>query len=117
MHEKCIEEFGGLKGLRDEHLFLSSLSQPMQTFDNSYLYDSIFLMAATYLFSFAKNHAFFDGNKRISLKTCYHFLNLNRIDLMLTNKEFSNLILDCVNDKLGINDIAIVLEENALYKN
>ncbi len=116
MHEKCIEEFGGTKGLRDKNMFLSSLGQPSQTFDGRYLYDSIFLMAACYLFSFAKNHSFLDGNKRIALKASYHFLNLNGIDLLLNNNEFCDLILGCVEGRYNISHIAAVFEQNALFK-
>ena len=116
MHEQCMDDFGGLKGIRDENLLMSSLGQPMQTYDGVYLYDSIFLMAAAYLFYFAKNHCFLDGNKRIALKTCYHFLNLNKIDLMLSNQEFYELILCCIKNEMDIDDIAVYIENNALYK-
>ena len=68
MHEKCIEEFGGTKGLRDKNMFLSSLGQPSQTFDGRYLYDSIFLMAACYLFSFEKIILFWTETKGLHLK-------------------------------------------------
>ena len=111
-----MDDFGGLKGIRDENLLMSSLGQPMQTYDGVYLYDSIFLMAAAYLFYFAKNHCFLDGNKRIALKTCYHFLNLNKIDLMLSNQEFYELILCCIKNEMDIDDIAVYIENNALYK-
>jgi len=107
-----IKDFGGKGGVRDENLLLSSVGQPQQTFGGNYLYDTIFKMAACYLFSFAKNHAFFDGNKRVALKTCYHFLDLNRYETLLTNDEFCELVLGCVNDRYSIDEIAKIIEEN-----
>lgn len=114
IHKKCIEQFGGKDGLRDKNLFLSALGQPAHTFDGEYLYDSIYKMAAVYLFSFAKDHAFFDGNKRVALQTCYLFLYFNNVDLLLSNDEFCDLILGCIEGKYDLNKIAGVIEKNSV---
>lgn len=113
LHEEQIALFGGKPGIRDKNLFLSSLGEPQQTFDGKYLYASIYDMASAYLYSFAKNHAFFDGNKRIAFRTFAAFLRINKYDLLFTNDEAEKLILDCVNNNITKAEISKIIEENA----
>jgi len=56
-----IEEFGGLHGVRDTGLLESAVLRPQ----NGY-YSSLIEEAAALMESLANNHAFLDGNKRIS---------------------------------------------------
>lgn len=69
IHSYLIERFGGTLGLRDEGLLDSALSQPQQTFFGELLHSTIYEQAAAYLYHLAKNHAFVDGNKRVTLAT------------------------------------------------
>jgi death-on-curing protein len=56
-----IDEFGGLQGVRDMGLLESAVLRPQ----NGY-YSSLIEEAAALMESLASNHAFLDGNKRIS---------------------------------------------------
>jgi death-on-curing protein len=56
-----IDEFGGLHGVRDMGLLESAVLRPQ----NGY-YSSLIEQAAALMESLANNHAFLDGNKRIS---------------------------------------------------
>lgn len=56
-----IDEFGGLHGVRDMGLLESAVLRPQ----NGY-YANLIEEAAALLESLANNHAFLDGNKRIS---------------------------------------------------
>jgi len=47
------------------------------TFDGHYLHDSIFEMAAAYLYHLAQNHPFVDGNKRVGAVAAIIFLTIN----------------------------------------
>ncbi|HEY1351635.1 MAG TPA: type II toxin-antitoxin system death-on-curing family toxin [Ktedonobacteraceae bacterium] len=77
IHEDQIHEFGGLPGLRDEHVLASALSQPEAQFGGEYLHTSMYEMAAAYGFHLCKNHPFLDGNKRTAWMVMVTFLRLN----------------------------------------
>ena len=63
IHEQQIEMYGGSHGLRDAGALESAVAVPQATFGGEYLYSTIWLMAAAYLFHLVENHAFIDGNK------------------------------------------------------
>ncbi len=62
IHERLIEEFGGINGLRDEGALESALS----SVENRAYYENadILICAATYAYHLTQAHAFIDGNKR-----------------------------------------------------
>jgi death-on-curing protein len=60
-HRLLIEEFGGSHGLRDRRLLEAAVMRPQSGY-----YGSLIEEAAALMESLANNHAFLDGNKRIS---------------------------------------------------
>src|SRR6202795_4318430 len=72
MHRQLIDEFGGIHGLRDQGLLEAAIFRPQ----NGY-YDDLIHEAAALMESMANNHAFLDGNKRISFAVTATFLRLN----------------------------------------
>jgi death on curing protein len=72
MQAQLIEEFGGLHGLRDSGLLEFAVARPQ----NGY-YAGIIEEAAALMESLANNHAFHDGNKRISFSATDVFLRVN----------------------------------------
>ena len=72
-----IRRYGGASGIRDLSLLSSAMTMPETTFDGEYLHGNDFEMAAAYLFHIARNHPFFDGNKRTALMSALVFLGLN----------------------------------------
>lgn len=72
MHRQLIDEFGGIHGLRDHGLLEAAIFRPQ----NGY-YDDLIHEAAALMESLANNHAFLDGNKRISLAATDTFLRIN----------------------------------------
>jgi death-on-curing protein len=75
MHEKLLERFGGLKGIRDEGLLESALNKPRHLF--SYGKPTVFEMAASYAVGIVKNHPFLDGNKRTGFVAAALFIEAN----------------------------------------
>jgi death-on-curing protein len=75
VHDEQLAEHGGRGGLRDEALLESALARPKNQYD--YGEADIFDLAAAYAYRLAKNHPFFDGNKRVSLTVSIGFLLLN----------------------------------------
>ena len=67
LHKYEIRRYGGIPGLRAEDRLLAAVQAPCSTWAGRYLYSYPFEMAAVYLESLARGHAFLDGNKRTAL--------------------------------------------------
>ena len=86
LHNQLLARFGGLEGIRDEGLLESALYRPVQKFQyepNSTLPE----LAASYSYGIARNHPFFDGNKRSALLAAIVFLGINGMKLHATEEE------------------------------
>ena len=78
IHERLVERFGGIPGVRDRGLLESALFRPRTGY-----YEDLAEMAAALFESLIMNHAFVDGNKRVAFFASDVFLRLNgwRIDV------------------------------------
>ena len=86
LHNQLLARFGGLEGIRDEGLLESALYRPVQKFQyepNSTLPE----LAASYSYGIARNHPFFDGNKRSALLAAIVFLEINSMKFNATEEE------------------------------
>ena len=72
IHHDQITQFGGEFGLRDAGALESALMRPQIGY-----YDGIIEEAAALMESLAINHAFVDGNKRVSFFVTDLFLRMN----------------------------------------
>lgn len=72
IHQRLIDKFGGVPGLRDKGLLESALFRPRTGY-----YEDLTQMAAALFESLIINHPFVDGNKRMAFFTCDIFLRLN----------------------------------------
>lgn len=93
IHEKMIEKFGGLKGIRDMNLLMSSVEVPKTAVFGQELYPTIAEKAAAYLFHIVKNHPFNDANKRTGFTACLLFLCANKAPINFTDDELEELTL------------------------
>ncbi len=75
MHQKLLDRFGGLEGIRDEGLLESALHKPRHQF--AYGNPTVFEFAASYAFGIVKNHPFLDGNKPAGFVAAALFLETN----------------------------------------
>lgn len=92
-HDKLIDEFGGLKGIRDMGLLLSALEMPKSSMFGVDFHPTIFDKAAAYLFHIVCNHPFNDGNKRTGGFSALLFLEINGVNTDFSDKEYENLII------------------------
>lgn len=86
MHVDQVREHGGLIGLRDENALESALARVRQRWH----YDSeadLATLAAAYMYGLCRNHAFRDGNKRVSFLSAVVFLELNGQSFEATDKD------------------------------
>ena len=103
IHERLIEEFGGINGLRDEGALESALS----SVENRAYYENadILICAATYAYHLTQAHAFIDGNKRIAAAISEIFLDINSIRLNATNDQIVDLFLSIESGEKSRNDV------------
>ena len=94
-----------MRGIKDTNLFISALLEPKQTFDKKDLYPSILSKASCYLRSFARNHPFFDGNKRTALFATITFLEKNSYEVKADNDKLFKLVEKVVKGRLEISQI------------
>ena len=93
IHSRVIEGSGGLDGLRYRNGLEAAIAAPMQTFDGQELYPSDIEKIARLGFGLASNHAFVDGNKRISAMITQLLLKWNGYDLTLRTGELADMFI------------------------
>lgn len=105
LHDRLIETTGGSRGIRDEGMLDSALSNPFQSFEGEELYPSIQAKAAQLCYGLVKNHAMLDGNKRLGTHVMLVFLALNGYELVFSQKELSDTILALAAGKIYVDDL------------
>jgi len=98
---------GELK-VRDAGLLDSALHRPQSGFGGFEVYESLPLKAAALLHSLAKNHALFDGNKRLAWMASDVFLARHGLTSSLSQQEAIDFMLAVAGsqDDLAIEDLA-----------
>ena len=99
LHTQLIEQTGGSNGVRDYNLLESAVETPFQSFGGIELYPSIQAKAVRLGYGLIKNHPMIDGNKRIGTHAMLVLLALNGIELVYTQKELYEMILDVAEGK------------------
>ena len=111
MHQRQVEEHGGLLGLRDENALESALARPKTQY--SYVDDlDLAALAAAYGWGLCHAHAYVDGNKRIALAAMGTFLRLNGLELRAEEAEVATLIWNLADDKVTENELAVWLRRH-----
>ena len=83
IHEEQIAEHGGATGVRDAGLLRSALARPRHA--AAYADADVPRIAALYALGIVKNHPFVDGNKRVGAVLLETFLDLNQLELDVTD--------------------------------
>lgn len=106
LHRQLIDRFGGAGGVRDPGLLESALARPRSGY-----YASLSEQGAALLQSLAGNHAFLDGNKRVSFAAAAVFLRMNGYALVVGADEAERfLVEDVIVGRVDIAAIAAWLE-------
>lgn len=113
LHEDQIARYGGTQGIRDPGLLSSALGAVSATYESRYLHESLFEMAAAYLFYLAENHPFLDGNKRTALAAALAFLWLNDFEISADEHSITELVLGVARGELGKPEVAVFLQKHA----
>lgn len=113
MHALIIDQTGGRHGVRDIGLLQAACARPFTAIGGRSMFASTFDKAAVFLDSFARYHAFTDGNKRTAIVVCARYLSLHGIEFVATQKQLVNYIMSVVEQHPEIEAIAQWLEDNS----
>ena len=112
-HEKLIQTFGGISGMRSQDLLESAILRPYQTFDKQELYPSTVDKAAAVIESIVKNHPFLDGNKRTGYVLMRLMLMQNGQDIVATEDEKYKFVIQIASGELEFKDIKMWIQNKA----
>ena len=108
LHQALLERFGGSTGIRDLGLIESALARPRSGY-----YETLPAQAAALMQSFANNHGFVDGNKRMGFTICAVFLNLNGYNLRVEANEAELFLVESViKARAHVSEIAVWIEKH-----
>ena len=110
IHREQIAEHGGGLGTRDIGLLKSALARPQNP--AAYGEPDAAALAASYAFGLARNHPFVDGNKRTAAVVSEAFLNLNGVELRVTDAELVVTFLALAAGELREEDVASWFREH-----
>ncbi len=114
LHNQLEEVFILSSGVRDENLLASAVNTPFQTFMGNDLYPSIYDKAAQLCYGIVKNHPFTDGNKRTALHSMYVYLIINGFDIIATQQEVEDLIINVAAGNMRNVELAQWLRDNTI---
>lgn len=112
LHAEQIRLFGGSSGIRDLGLLQSAVGSVEATFDGAFLHETIFAMAAAYLYGICRNHPFLDGNKRTAVGAALTFLEMNGIDVDAGEDAFYDVVIGVAEGRVSKAAVTVFLEEH-----
>jgi len=116
VHDRIVEETGGMVGVRDVHLLQSIAERPKTSFGGAEQFPDMFTKAAVYLESLATYHVFLDGNKRTALTVAGVFLALNGHETRFPIEESENFMLAAAQRQKSLEEIAAWLKKRSRKK-
>lgn len=113
IHENRIRKYGGSSGVRDFGLLESAMGSVEATFIGQYLNETLFEMAAAYLYSICRNHPFVDGNKRSALACALAFLRLSGTRVVSAEDDLYDLVISVAEGRVSKATVAVFFEQHA----
>ena len=113
IHALQTERFGGVSGVLDRGRLESAVAQPMAMFAGNFLHEDLYDMAAAYLFHIARDHPFFDGNKRTALLAALVFLEINGVSIRAEEDELEDLAVGAAEGRADKSSLARFFQDHA----
>jgi len=104
IHERQLDEHGGLDGVRDPNSVESALGRPRHL--ATYEEPDAAALAACYAFGLARNHGFSDGNKRTAWVVARLFLADNGFSLRFDPVDAIRTMLDVASGTMSEEQLA-----------
>lgn len=110
-HEDQLRQHGGLEGIRDENGLESAIARPL----NVFLHEKCDLsdLAACYAHGIIKNHPFNDGNKRAAFASAAVFLDLNGVELTVSEQEAVVMVIGLADGSITQKQFSSLLRQHA----
>ncbi len=99
-------------GVKDHHLLDSAINRPKQSAFGKDAYLSIDEKAAALFESIAKNHSFYNANKRTALAALIIFLKINQSKWSMGIEEEQNFVVDVVNGKYTFEEMGGLIQKH-----
>jgi death on curing protein len=112
IHDRLIEQHGGLPGIRDLGLLASAMEMPKGSFDNYEMHPTLYDKASAYLFYLAKNHPFLDGNKRTAAFIALLFLKMNGLNIHVDQMQYELLVIGTAEGLIAKTQISHFFEKS-----
>ena len=110
-----LELYGlGDPGIIDSSRLDSAVHSPQAGFGDTYLFDSIFQMAAAYLVRLVKAHAFGNANKRTGLSASLIFLTMNGYVVTGGQDALIDLVIACATGDGTIDNAESFFTQNCM---
>lgn len=93
IHVRCLQQSGGIEGIREERGLDSALALPKQGFGGVEFYPTIVEKAAVLGFAIILNHPFLDGNKRTGFLAMELYLMINGYEIVELVEIMEEMIL------------------------
>ncbi len=113
IHRDQISRYGGRVGIRDLALLESALAAPQAGFSGQYFHADLFEMASAYPFHVVRNHPFLDGNKRTGAVAALVFLEMNGVEVRLSNEALVRTVVAVAEGTLGKSGVAEFFRKHA----
>ena len=113
LHEDQIRRYGGSGGARDLGLLQSAMGSAAATYGGVFLHETMFEMAAAYLYGICRNHPFIDGNKRTAVAAALTFLEMNGLEIEAGENEFYDLVIGVAEGRVTKAAVAVFFHEHA----
>lgn len=83
------------------------------TFGGEYLHQSLFEMAAAYLYGICRNHPFLDGNKRTALACALAFVRFNGLKVRTDEASLYDLTIGVAEGRINKDAVATFFEDHS----
>jgi death on curing protein len=105
VHDRILKDVGGMPGLRSVELLESSLgrAQNKHSFGGEI---SIPALAASYCYSIARNHSYFDKNKSTAICVSEMFLKLNGHSLSASDQDIYSTVVGVAAGNISENTLS-----------
>ena len=113
VHQRLIENYGGLAGIRDENALESAVARPQNLV--SYTgEESIAKLGAALVWAIVRSHPFADGNKRTAFAALSIFLDINGYDLNCSEVEETAMILRAAGSEITEDEFGAWVERTVV---
>lgn len=111
VHQRLIETYGGLPGIRDENGLESAIARPKNMV--AYLgEESVAALGSALAWGIVRSHPFADGNKRAAFAALTIFLEINGHQLVCSEVEETTMILRAAGSEMTEEEFGVWVERS-----